>query len=491
MSLSKHFYVLFFAVSITFSAGAQSYQIGFSFRTFTDADRGRDIPVAVYYPSVTGGEESPVAGSLAGFPVVSFGHGFVINTEAYSWLWEALVPEGYILIFPRTEGQLLPAPDHEAFGEDIAFCAAEIVRLGSLSSGPLSGKVYPRVAYMGHSMGGGAAYLGAENNGEVAATVTFAAADTDPSSIAAAAEVTAPSLVIAAAEDCVTPESSTQVPLYQNLSAEEKAFVSIEGASHCNFTDGSASLCYLGEGFSCAGFGPFISRELQHERTIEVLLPWLNNYLKSECEAAEAFATMLSAGVAEEKWTTEFVGLEALGCPDICEVPQNLSGTITPEGGALLEWDAVPAALGYRCKVRRAGGGQSAEFLTAEPFVLIDQLPSNAAGNALEFRVSAYCPFTFGSGANSAWVPLDVPASLFANMQGAVLVTQSTFDYAQSGYVEIFDLAGRIISQRAVSIGAQDFPSGRVDLSDLPRGVYIVSLIGQRAGNTTLKIVMP
>lgn len=491
MSVSKQCYILLIAVSVTFSAAAQPYQTGFSFRTFTDADRDREIPAAVYYPSTTGGENSPVAGSLAGFPVISFGHGFVIDTEAYSWLWEALVPQGYILIFPRTEGQLLPAPDHNAFGEDIAFCADEILRLGGLSSGPLSGKVYPRVAYMGHSMGGGAAYLAAENNAQPAATVTFAAADTDPSSIAAAAGVTAPSLVIAAAEDCVTPEVSTQVPLYGNLSAAEKAIVSIEGASHCNFTDGSASLCYLGEGFSCAGFGPFISRELQHERTLEVLLPWLDHYLKSDCESGEGFASLLGAGVAEEKWTAAFDGLEALECPDICDVPQNLTGTITPEGGALLEWDAVPAALGYRCRVRRAGGGQSADFLTAEPLVLIDELPSNAAGNPLEFRVRAYCPFTNGFGDNSPWNPLDAPAALFAAMEGSVLVTHTTFDYAQNGYADIYDLAGRRISQRAVSLGAADFPPGRVDLSDLPRGVYIVSVFGQREGNETLKVVMP
>lgn len=472
-------------------AFAQSYQIGFSFRTFTDADRGRDIPVAVYYPSNTGGENSLVANSLAGFPVISFGHGFVIETEAYSWLWEELVPEGYILIFPRTEGQLLPAPDHAAFGEDIAFCAEEIIRLGNLPSGPLSGKVYPRMAFMGHSMGGGAAYLAAQGNEDVATTVTFAAADTDPSSISAASDVAVPSLVIAALEDCVTPQPSIQQPLYDNLPAVEKAIVSLEGASHCNFTDGSASLCFLGEGFSCSGFGPFISRGLQHERTMEVILPWLNNYLKSECDQGLGFMTLLNDGASNQKWTASSEGLAAFQCPDICDIPQNLSAALTPEGGVLLTWEATPAALGYRCTVRRAGGGPSEDFTTAEPFVLIDELPSNTVGIPLEFQVRAYCSFTSGFGAKSAWIPLVAPAELQANMEGFVLVIKTSFDFIQNGYVDVYDLSGRLILQKQVNLGSADLPSVRNDFSSLSRGVYIFDIYGEQKGRATLKTVMP
>ena len=86
---------LIFLILFANATVAQNYQIGTAALTLTDTERDRQIEVAVYYPATSSGANAPVATSITGFPVVSFGHGFVIATESYSWLWEALVPEGY------------------------------------------------------------------------------------------------------------------------------------------------------------------------------------------------------------------------------------------------------------------------------------------------------------------------------------------------------------------------------------------------------------
>jgi hypothetical protein len=58
------------------------------------------------------------------FPVISFGHGFVMVHTAYQFLWLDLVPKGYILAFPTTEGSL--SPSHLNFGLDLAFIISQM-----------------------------------------------------------------------------------------------------------------------------------------------------------------------------------------------------------------------------------------------------------------------------------------------------------------------------------------------------------------------------
>jgi hypothetical protein len=57
MICSKHFCFLRFAAFMAIYAPAQNYQSGVTFLTFTDTDRGQGIPIAVCYPSNTGGGE--------------------------------------------------------------------------------------------------------------------------------------------------------------------------------------------------------------------------------------------------------------------------------------------------------------------------------------------------------------------------------------------------------------------------------------------------
>ena len=95
------------------------YNVGQRSITFIDEQRAnRSIPSDVYYPADAAGTNAPVALGVVKFPVVVFGHGFVIGTSSYKWLADTLVKHGYIVVFPSTESGL--SPDHLAFGKDLS-----------------------------------------------------------------------------------------------------------------------------------------------------------------------------------------------------------------------------------------------------------------------------------------------------------------------------------------------------------------------------------
>lgn len=64
------------------SCFAQPFQVGHTTITFIDGSRNnRQIPTEIYYPALTAGEEVPLAPGQ--FPVLSYGHGFVMTVDAY------------------------------------------------------------------------------------------------------------------------------------------------------------------------------------------------------------------------------------------------------------------------------------------------------------------------------------------------------------------------------------------------------------------------
>jgi hypothetical protein len=72
----------------------------------------------------------------------------------------------------------------------------------------------------------------------------MAAADTNPSSVAAAASVRCATRLIVGSQDTIVPPS-TDVPMYANLQGPAQ-FVSITGGSHCGFIDSAIPFCDAG-----------------------------------------------------------------------------------------------------------------------------------------------------------------------------------------------------------------------------------------------------
>ena len=100
------------------------YQVGHYSITFQDSGRAnRDIDTEIYYPETISGDSTLSA--IGEFPVIIFGHGFVMTWDAYQNLWEEFVPKGYIMVFPKTEGSLF-STNHQEFGWDLQFLVTKI-----------------------------------------------------------------------------------------------------------------------------------------------------------------------------------------------------------------------------------------------------------------------------------------------------------------------------------------------------------------------------
>jgi predicted dienelactone hydrolase len=286
----KYTFLVAFLSLIFAGSQAQNFQVGNISTSFTDSSRNnRNIPVEIYYPADTSGNNVPVTTSNTNsFPVLSFGHGFVMSWDAYENIWNAVVPQGYVIVFPKTEGGT--SPSHSAFGEDLAFCIREMNRLSLEVTSPFYQRIDSMNCVMGHSMGGGAAFIAAGNHPYIKAIATLAAAETNPSAIQSATTITSPALVLSGGNDCITPTQAHQTPMYNSLSSACKSYISITGGSHCQMADFNF-LCNFGE-LTCTP-SPAISRADQHQVQFRYLLPWLDKELKFNCNSAIVFDSLL------------------------------------------------------------------------------------------------------------------------------------------------------------------------------------------------------
>lgn len=283
---SISFTIVTACITATFAA-ALPLAVGHRSITYVDPSRGnRQVQTEIYYPADAAGDNVPVAAGA--YPVVTFGHGFLMAWSAYQYLWTSLVPQGYILAFARTETGAFP--NHEQFGRDLAFLVDQLRAEGTNPSSPFHQHVAPTACVMGHSMGGGASVLAASYNAGITALANLAAAETSPSAIGAASGVTIPSLMFAGTKDCVTPPAQHQIPIYNALDSDCKALVTIAGGSHCQFAE-SGTLCEFGE--SCSAE---ITRERQHALVVALLTPWLAWTLKADPAGLQQFEALLDIG---------------------------------------------------------------------------------------------------------------------------------------------------------------------------------------------------
>lgn len=274
--------ILFCLCMMSTSIFAQSFDIGHTTTLFYDSIRSRNIEVEIYYPADVPGDNMPVA--AGNFPVLIFGHGFLMSWDAYENFWTALVPAGYVICFPTTETGLMPS--HGEFGLDLAFVATQMQAEGNDNTSLFWGALAPKTALMGHSMGGGASFLAADGDTTISALVNFAAAETNPSAIAAAAHITIPALLFSGDDDCVTPPSDHQNPMYDSLASACKTHISIIKGGHCYFAENNFS-CTLGESFCNPTLD--ITREEQHDITFDFLKLWLDYSLNGNQQAFTVF----------------------------------------------------------------------------------------------------------------------------------------------------------------------------------------------------------
>lgn len=280
--LSINFFAFYFVIL------GQNFSVGNTSITFFDSLRNRNINTEIYYPSDYTGQNEPI--SNGAFPVIIFGHGYLIEWSAYENFWNALVPEGYILCFPTTEMGF--TPNHQFFADDIKFIASQMQIENQNNSSIFFNTISDKTALMGHSMGGGASFLAAENNPNINTLVNFAAAETNPSAITATQNISIPTLIFSGDDDCVAPPVNHQDIMYNGLNSSCKTQIKIINGGHCYFANENV-LCSFGE--SSCNSNLSILRNEQQEITNNLLKPWLDFSLKENQSSFLIFNDSLQA----------------------------------------------------------------------------------------------------------------------------------------------------------------------------------------------------
>ena len=266
--------------------------IGFSFAqslghttlTFSDATRNnRSIPCEVYYPATSAGDNTPALApsflALNGYPAIAVGHGFVIGASSYGLIAEHLIPFGFVVALVNTETGF--SPNHQEFGLDLAFVTHALQQESQNSTSVLYNIVnQEKEAVIGHSMGGGAAWLAAASDHLIDAVVGLAPAETNPSAIAAAPSVICNALVFSGSDDTVTPPADNHQPIFDGTNTVCKTFVTLTGGSHCGYID-AGTLCDFGE-----PLGGSLARVDQQEAYLTMMTAWLRYFLNAECVEA-------------------------------------------------------------------------------------------------------------------------------------------------------------------------------------------------------------
>ncbi|MCO6162250.1 T9SS type A sorting domain-containing protein [Flavobacterium sp. NRK F7] len=267
-----------------FEGITQNYNIASVSKNFRDSSRrNRSVSVKIYYPT------NPVPNQpKVSFPVLVFGHGFVMGSDAYQNFYDNLVPKGYIVAFVNTENSVFA--NHDAYSKDLAFVVRAMQAENNVSSSVLNGIVGNKTALLGHSMGGGAAIVAA-SLAQVETVVTFAPAQLRFNTLVPASQVEEDAVVFSGSSDGVTPPDENHLPLYSNLGSNCKYYISITGGAHCYFANSNFA-CDFGE--RTASNNIQIDRTQQHLITFNFLNSWLDYKLKNNLVAQQTFRNDLA-----------------------------------------------------------------------------------------------------------------------------------------------------------------------------------------------------
>jgi dienelactone hydrolase len=236
----------------------------------------RSFGAWVLYPAegANGGREA--ARATGPFPVVVFGHGYLSPVEFYASTLRALASWGFLVVAPRSGGELFP--DHAAYAADFSAVLDWVAEQDADSRSWLAGGVTPGVAAAsGHSMGGGASLLAAAADPRFTTVANLAAAETRPSAIEAAAAIRVPALLVAGELDAIAPPVDHQVPMFEVLTGAPAQLRTIIGGSHCGFTDPDGGVLGDLAGLVCDTASIPVDQQLAI--THRLLVDWLRLYL--------------------------------------------------------------------------------------------------------------------------------------------------------------------------------------------------------------------
>jgi dienelactone hydrolase len=473
--------IIFMSMAIVLSIGfvlAQPFVTGKRTLSFTDPSRAnRVVGFDLYYPAQTAGDNVPVTPGTTIFPVVVFGHGFVIPASAYDWLGDSLARNGFIAAFPTTEGSF--SPSHASFGTDLRFIASALLTAGNDANFFLYQRINPRVGIGGHSMGGGCSFLAASSNDpSLRALFNFAAAETNPSATTAALQVNRPTLIFSGSNDCIVPPT-TQMAMYQNVPALCKTMITLTEATHCQFSNNNFT-CTLGQ-ITTGCNNSAITTSTVFSKVSSLLIPYLDYYLKDDCERGEVFLDSYNnlTGAVKVNTCSNFPSCNVVPVRLINFTGTQLGKTVQ------LKWRAENETGLKSYIIEKSDDGQNFQAL----------LQQNAKGLQAINSYDKYDPYPYdvwsfyrlkmlaadGSFSFSQIIRVSskqdavIVEQLFPNPAKGTTVIKIYSPSRQNTQLQIVTLTGQILQKQSVPLnkGSQLLP---VPLSQLAAGYYLIRL---------------
>lgn len=352
---------------------------------------GSTFQATLVYPATAAGANTPFDAGGGPYPVFAFGHGYLTPVSRYQSTLDHLASHGFVVIASRSGGGLFPS--HAAFAADLVHCLDHVIALGDDPGSEFHQSIASdRLGVGGHSMGGGCSLLAAASDGRIRAVVPLAAADTNPSSIAASSEVAAPLRLVVGSEDAIVPPGPNSGPMYDNAPGPRQ-LVSIEGGSHCGFLDSDIIFCDTGsisraaqlalsrrlttsflrlhlagdEGLWSEVWGPEASPQTGVELAIDPRLSVLpaERTLEVPASGVEATWTVENTGpiVVSIAFEGDPSGLAVFDPPEREVAP----GTIVEVEAAFAAASMPPKTVPWRLVVRREDGAVAWATATLEP----------------------------------------------------------------------------------------------------------------------------
>lgn len=205
---------------------------------------GSSFQATLHYPATTEAVNAAFDPSGGPYPAITFGHGFLQAVTQYTSTMKHLATHGFFVIASQSEGGLFPS--HPGLASDMRLCLDWLeIQDATPSSMYFEGVDTAKFGASGHSMGGGCAILATKDDPRIVALAPLAAANTNPSSISAMAQVFVPVRLIAGSQDTIVPPGTSNVPMYNNGNAPKQA-QSIQGGFHCGFIDANSVFCDSG-----------------------------------------------------------------------------------------------------------------------------------------------------------------------------------------------------------------------------------------------------
>ncbi len=268
--MEKYLLLILFAVSATLNAQPENPGPYFAGWTSVTLQReGRTLNCRIYYPALSEGSETAIDNLHGPYPVVAFGHGFLMQTSYYLSTFRHLATHGYVVIAPQ-----FPDTQHELLAYDLNFCVSYIKDMNTNPAHRFYNNIDTgAVGVSGHSMGGGASLIAAVHDSTILVAAPFAAAETTTPVIPRMYLIKGAVYLISAQNDGITPVFSTQLPMYQNA-LPVKVLPVLRGANHIKFIDVSA--------FDWTDPGGYMSRTEQLRLARRLLTSVFGLFLKKD-----------------------------------------------------------------------------------------------------------------------------------------------------------------------------------------------------------------